>query len=239
MKISVIPFLFAVIFPFLAFTVRRAARQGHLDRSGSRSAYFLLIVLLLWGITSSALALTGIYSSASFLALLPGVWLPLVPLILALGGTLIFPRLRSALRSIVDNTPQHWWMYFQALRILALGTIIKAAQGVFPAYFAFPVGIPDMLFGISALLLGFAAHRRPLSNRLLMVWNLIGIVIILPASPLMQMGLPGPLQFFVSEPTAERLLDFPMVLAPSLIVPMFILLNTLIAWRLFETRQRD
>jgi CheY-like chemotaxis protein len=119
--------------------------------------------------------------------------------------------------------------------IVAIGTIIKAVAGQFPAYFAFLVGAPDLLFGLSALILGWQASVRNLSQRFLIAWNLIGVAVILPAAPLIQLGLPGPIQIFTSEPTAEKLFDFPMVLAPSIIVPTLVLLNLVTAWRLVET----
>jgi hypothetical protein len=206
---------------------------------GSRAVYLLLIVLFGWGIASSTLAVTGVYLSPSFLSLLPGLWLPFIPFILAIGGALTFPGLRSALSTVVDYTPRHWMILLNCLRILAIGTIIKATRGEFPAYFAFLVGIPDMIFGLSALIVGLKERRRRLSHRFLIIWNLIGVAVVLPAAPIIQMGLPGPLQIFTSEPTAERALDFPMVLAPSLIVPMFVLLNILVAWRLIAVRSTE
>jgi hypothetical protein len=114
-------------------------------------------------------------------------------------------------------------------------TSLKAVAGQFPAYFALLVGAPDLLFGLSALVFAWQTSIRQLSQRFLIAWNLIGVAVILPAAPLIQLGLPGPIQIFTSEPTAEKLLDFPMVLAPSIIVPTLVLLNLVMAWRLIET----
>jgi len=216
----------------IVMAVHRVRKLDRLDSRQGNTIYQLLIVLIAWGMVSSALAITGIYSSTWFLSLMPGFWLPLIPFILVVGGVLIVPRLHSALVSVFNSTPQHWLILIHGLRILAIGTIIKVIRGEFPAYFALLVGVPDMLFGLSALILGFRARHRDLKHRRIILWNLMGMAIILPAAPLIQMGLPGPLQVFTSEPTAERLLDFPMVLAPSLIVPIFALLNMLVVWGL-------
>jgi len=234
MKFSTVPFLFIMLIVLFTINVRRVRIQGKLDQFGARMIYFLIVILVCWGIASSTLAITGVYLSPSFLTLLPGFWLPFVPFILAIGGVLIFSRLRSALRRVVDHTPWHWLVFIHTPRVLAIGTIIKAINGEFPKYFALLVGIPDLLFGLSAFFLGIRMYRRPISRRALILWNLIGVAVILPAAPLFQMGLSGPIQIFTSQPTAERMLEFPMVLAPSLVVPMFVLLNNLVAWRLIE-----
>lgn len=236
MKFSTVPFLLIILIILFAINVRRIRIQGYLDQSGACTIYWLMAILLCWGIASSTLAITGVYLSPSFLSLLPGFWLPFVPFILAIGGVLILYRLRSALRSVVDHTPWHWLVFIHTARVLAIGSMIKAINGEFPKYFAILVGIPDLLFGLSAIFLGILVYRRHISRRALVLWNLIGVAVILPAAPLFQMGLPGPIQIFTSQPTAEHLLEFPMVLAPSLIVPMFVLLNNLVAWRLIETQ---
>ena len=86
MKFSTVPFLLIILITLFAINVRRIRIQGHLDQSGARMIYWLMAILLCWGIASSTLAITGVYLSPSFLSLLPGFWLPFVPFILAIGG---------------------------------------------------------------------------------------------------------------------------------------------------------
>jgi len=236
MKLTTLPLLVITIVSFVVIVTRRLEKRSLLTPREARSIYLLLALLVLWGITSASLALKGIYTSPEFLSLLPGLWLPLVPIILTISGVLLFPSLRAALRALVDHTPPYQLIYLHALRILAIGSILKAIGGEFPEYFAYFIGIPDMLFGLSALFVGYIAYRGTLSHRSLLIWHLIGASIIaLPAAPLLQMGLPGAIQIFTSEPTAQALLQFPMVIAPSLIVPWFLLFNLMIIWRSLET----
>jgi hypothetical protein len=44
----------------------------------------------------------------------------------------------------------------------------------------------------------------------------------------------GTIQLFADPPTTEIMLEFPLVLAPTVVVPILLLFNLLIAWRLFE-----
>lgn len=57
----------------------------------------------------------------------------------------------------------------------------------------------------------------------------------MPAVPiLMQMGLPGPFYIFTSAPDAMALIDYTMVMAPTLLVPFFVTKNVvhiLVLWR--------
>ncbi len=225
MRLSATPFLLLVLLGLMAAATRRTAGRGRLRTAEALTIYALLIVFAAWGVLSSALAITDIYSRPDFLALLPGLWLPLVPFAIAIGGALLFARLRSALLAVINDTPLHWQILVHGMRVLAIGTFIKVYAGEFPAYFALIVGVPDFLFGVSAFIFGHHARRRTPSRRTLIAWNLVGIAAVISAPLLAQMGLSGPMQIFTSEPTAEALFDFPMVLAPTIVVPVFLLLN--------------
>lgn len=234
MKFSTTPVLLIAFVVAIVLTTRKIANKGHLTARRVQAIYLLLTVLVAWGILSSAFALTGVYSTPKFLSLLPGLWLPFIPFVLVIGGLLIFPQLSSAIHSLVDHTLWNQMIFFQALRILALGTLFKAYMGLFPIYFALYVGIPDLMFGVSALFVGYHASRKGLSQRSLIIWNMIGAAIVMPAAPLLQMGLPGRMQIFTAEPSAQRLFDFPMVIAPTLVVPLFFLFNILAVWSLMK-----
>ena len=165
MRLSATPLLLLVLLALIAMATRRTARQRRLSAGEARSIYSLLALLAGWGVVTSTLAIMDFYSSPRFLELWPGLWLPLVPFVLVIGSILIFSRLRSALRAVTAQTPWHFQVYVHAMRILAIGTMVKAFAGVFPAYFAFLVGIPDFLFGASAFLFGRYAYRRTPSRR--------------------------------------------------------------------------
>ena len=129
--------------------------------------------------------------------------------------------------------PLHWLIYFHALRLSAIGTAFETARGTFPQSFELAVGVPDLLFGLSALYVGKRASEGSISRRAVGWWSLAGALVIIPSAPLVaQMGLPGMLQVFTAEPSATALFVYPMVLAPTLIVPLFVLFNLLTAQHL-------
>ena len=97
------------------------------------------------------------------------------------------------------------------------------------------VGVPDLIFGISALWVGARVRRGTLDRRAFLYWNLVGAVVIVPAAPIvLALGWPGPLQVFDSVPDVRAVLTYPMSIAPMFGVPLFVLLNLGVASRLWE-----
>jgi hypothetical protein len=200
-----------------------------------RPVYVYLLWITVYGIVTSILGAHGLYISQDFLRLLPGLWLQLVTVAVCVLPVVWFPAVQEGMRRIVDITPWHWFAYFHGMRVLALGTIYKTISGEFPAYFGIVVGIPDFLFGVSAWWIAWKARRGAISARSFMLWNLIGIIIIVPSAPiLLQLGLPGPLHVFTSLPDARAVYTYPMSIAPMIGVPLFVLINLWVAWRLWE-----
>lgn len=234
MQISLAPILLAIELVFLFLLAGRSARIAR----GSNSnvpVYGLLVCLTVCGIIAGVLGARGVYLSEAVLNTYPGLWLPSVMMVVALVPVVLSGRLRCALRQIVDTTPIHWFAWFHALRIAALGTAYKTAIGEFPASFEYGVGVPDLLFGVSAVWMAVKLKRHEISEKRFMVWNLIGALVIVPGAPiLIQLGLPGPLQVFTSLPDARAAFTYPMSIAPTAGVPLFVLINLWVAWRLWE-----
>ncbi len=236
--LSLTPFLLAVEFGFLFFIAWRCGRRDSLP-GGNGPIYLYLLWLVAYGIASSIAGAYGLYVCEALLRWLPGLWLQLITVAVFVVPVLLIAEVRNGLRRIVDTTPLHWFAYFHAMRIAALGTAAKTASGEFPLYFELFVGIPDLLFGISALWIGSRLRSGTMSERGFMLWNLLGALIIVPGAPvLLQLGLPGPLHVFDSVPDARAVFTYPMSIAPMIGVPMFVLMNILLAWRLWERRTK-
>jgi len=224
----------------LGFVFILAGRSHRLPRSSLHavSIYIYLAGIAAYGIITSILGAQGVYVSEDMLKLLPGFWLPMIAVFVCILPVVFFKNVRNAMREIVDTTPLHWFAYFHALRIAALGTAYKTHIGEFPPSFEYAVGIPDLLFGVSAFWIGRKIKRGEISEKTFMIWNLIGVFIIVPsASIVIQLGLPGPLQVFTSLPDARAVFTYPMSIAPVIGVPLFVLINLWVAWRIWERRR--
>lgn len=231
---SVTPVLVAIEIGFICFL---ALRCGRLDPSSRqiKAVYPYLLLITAYAVATSILGARGAFVSPQLLQLLPGLWLQVITVLVCVLPLVFFPSVRSSMRRIVDSTPLHWFAYFHGLRIAALGTAYKTYTGEFPAYFEALVGIPDLLFGISAFWMARELKKGRIGPRGFMVWNLIGALAIVPAAPiLLQLGLPGPLQVFHGVPDARAVFTYPMSIAPMIGVPLFVLVNLWVAWRLWE-----
>ncbi len=234
MQLSLIPFLLAAELGFVLLLAWRAGRKGAIKPG---PIFGLLLWFTAYGVLASVLGARGFFLEEWLI-----LWMPTLlafPFLVGLLPVLLFKDLRAAMRGIVDATPMHWFATFHALRIAAIGTAYKTWIGEFPASFEFVVGVPDFLFGLSALWIAAQARRGRLSERGFLIWNLIGILVIVPGAPIvLQLGLPGPLQLFTSLPDARAAFTYPMSNAPMFGVPLFLLVNLWVAWRLWERRQR-
>jgi len=236
MQLSLTPFLLAVEFGFLFLLAWRAGLiTGETREMALVHAYFSWIVV--YGIATCVLGALGCYVSEDMLRLLPGLWLQLITVAAVVGPVILFMTVRNGLRRIVDTTPLHWFAWFHGMRIAAVGTGYKTIIGEFPLYFGLLVGIPDFLFGLSAFWMARRLKQGSAGEREFMIWNLVGALIIVPAAPLLlQLGLPGPMQVFAAAPDARAVFTYPMSIAPMIGVPLFVLVNLWVAWRLWERR---
>jgi hypothetical protein len=159
----------------------------------------------------------------------PLLWQACIALII-LAIALLFSRsLRNALHSTAAGTPMHWLVFIQTLRLGALGGLVKGIKGEITSAYFFWIGIPDFLYGFSALVIGWLVLRKAIGNRFLIIWSLIGpAIILLPTFVFMN--------YWMKEPGFSFIMEFPMVLAPSIVVPIFIFLNFLLAWKIFKMK---
>ncbi len=237
MNFSSAPFLFLLQAAFWLWLIRSTYARQQLTKSQALSIMFWLFMLIAWGFVTSVLSINGTYNSSEFLNLLPGFWLPLVPIVITSGLYASCSTFKDALTHIVAKTPLQTFILIQTLRIAAAGSLYKASQGLMPVDFVLLVGIPDLLYAISALVIANTIRLKSISPLFLGYRNLIGIAIIVATAPLvMQLGLPGPLYIIEKIPDSQVLLKFPMILAPTLVVLFFIIINAIAANHLLRNR---
>lgn len=236
MQFSSIPFLMVAVSAFPYLLARNAYANNFIDKAQCNGVAALSLLLFAWGVISAFLAYEGFYSSPEFFSAYPGLWFPFIPLVVAAIPLLIFPRLRHALDTAGKVAPLRWFVYFQVLRVAAIGTAIKTYQGEFPWSVELWVGIPDLLFGLSAIAVAWHMKKRLVSRKFWFAWHAIGAGIILVLGMVViNMSLPGAFQVWAEPPTFEVAMQFPMALAPSMIVPLLVTGNL---WAIYVMVER-
>lgn len=236
MKLSMLPLLIFVELFAIWFVTQRARRLDAISRAGSSLINVMLVLLAIWAVVSSYLAITEWYQSDWFLASWPAFWVGLIPFVIVMAPLVVSKGARNSVRAILDVTPLHWMVGFQGLRVLAIGGVIKALGGEFSRYFGLYIGVPDMIFGATAFVMAWLVYSNRVGPATVAAWNVIGATIIVPVGlVLIQMGLPGPWHTFADTPTIVTIFEFPMALALTVVVPIFVLMNLLVSVRLIET----
>jgi hypothetical protein len=235
MKFSMLPLLYLAQIVAIYRVTRNTYDSGQISASQKKQIILILAMLTLWGGLSAYLGINGYYQSEGLLSSLPGLWIPTIPVLIVMIPWMASKDLRQGIDKIIDQTPLHLIMGFEGLRILAIGGIMKGYRGEFSLFFAQFVGIPDFLYGVTTLIAAVLIYRGVWKERSAIIINLIGFIIIVPfAVILINVGLPGPLYMIEESPSLKTIFEFPMVLAPTLVVPIFAMVNLLVALRLMK-----
>lgn len=232
--ISLVPLVAAGIALFWMVHATRLHDAGHLPADAFGALIGWLGGMATWGVIVSWLARSGRFRQATFLRLLPGLWLPPFTVLATVAALLAFPPLQSAFSALCAGISDDAFILLQVVRIAAIGGLTKTILGRLPPAFGFGTGIPDLLFGLSAAALLWSGAYIHLDPVLLAAWNIFGALVFMMAAVVLQLTLPGRLQVFRSLPDGRELLDFPMVLAPALLGPLLLIGNFLHAAKLLQ-----
>lgn len=204
----------------VAFALHRGALLAGVDRRPARRlALGAGLAQAGWLAITAGVAATGLYGAEAD-ETVPwigvGLAVPLVLGALALRGPLVraaltHPRMPALLAAV------------QTFRVVGGVFLVLLAGGQLPAGFALPAGIGDVLVGLAAPAVAVALWRRPQRRALGLAFNAFGLLDLVAAISLGVALAPGPLQAVVTEPTTVLLGLLPLVLVPTMAVPLAVL----------------
>lgn len=201
----------------LTFAVA-AAPRARLRVAAGLGAWFLLVVVL--GATYALHYERGYGTPALGAAVI-------VPVI---GLALVFltvPRLRE----VLDRIPLPALIGVNVLRVIGVVFVLLYAAGRLPAPFAPTAGWGDIIVGLTAVPVAWAA-RKGENRGLVLAWNTLGLADLVIAVVLGVVSSPGPLQVFMGEPNGSIMSTLPWVLIPCFLVPLLILTHLAVFYRL-------
>jgi hypothetical protein len=142
-----------------------------------------------------------------------------------IAGLAVIATSRTA-RQLLDATPASLLIGVQVYRILGAEFLVLLAQGRMPSAFAVPAGYGDVMVGATALVV--AALYQADSDRwrpLAILWNLVGLADLVVAVTMGALTAPGPLQRFALDAPNVLITTLPLVLVPTVLVPVSFLLH--------------
>lgn len=175
-----------------------------------------IFLLLLWSVFHSILAFIGFYDNT--IAMPPRFGLVLIPSLFLIVFSVVFKRDKWILER---NTTLSTFLH--AVRI----PVEICLYGLFthkmvPELMTFEGSNFDILFGLSAPLIGLLYLLKKLNTKTLLVWNYIGLMSVLFIFINGILSAQLPIQQFGFDQPNRAILYFPFVLLPAMIVPIVI-----------------
>jgi len=219
----------------LLIGLRMALKRTQLP---ARSAIWLGIsaLVIAWYGLIMALAKHNVFSAS------PTAKSPALPL--AVFGPvflLLWLILRSdSMAKIVDATPLSWLVGGQFYRVLGVIFLVLWGTGQLPWQFAFPAGGGDVLVGLLAIPIAFAASNgSKASNNAAFRWNVLGIIDLVVAVGTGFLTSPGPFHLLALNHPNLLVSRYPLAMIPAFMVPLSFILHGICLWKLRRLRNRE
>lgn len=179
------------------------------------------VVVIAWFAVAAGLAWIGAFEGAADRppTIQFGILIPI-----AVGALLIW-RSPTASR-IIDAVSQQWLIGVHAFRALGAIFLVLYVGGMMPGLFALPAGLGDVLVTGLAPVVAWAHARNPRSSTgLVAVWNILGITDFVVATVMGFATGPSPLQLAAFDNPNILIAQFPLVLIPTFLVPLWTVLH--------------
>jgi hypothetical protein len=209
-------------------------QRGTVDLSGISALTSWLALMGLWLLFVARLSRSGWLAGAG-VRTLPWLWVPMPPVLLSLVGLVSAPALRDTWLAVLAALPLIALPALNALRIFALGTVVKALRNQFPKRIGLAVGVPDTIFGIISALVVFNGGFS--SERIELIWHVTGLMILILMIPMVFTVLQPSRLNAQGKGDARGILTFPMVLAPAGLATLFAILHCFALYQMLLTGQ--
>ena len=170
----------------------------------------------LWIATLTVLSYKGFFADFRQLPPRPvlAMFLPL-PIVLLISFS-------STGTQILKAVPQHWLILMQSFRILVEVLIWFAVlANKFPIQMSFEGRNFDIFSGFLALAATYLIIKQPnSSSKIIIGYNVIGIVLLLNILIVALLSMPISIRYFMNDPSAELVSQFPFILLPGVLVPI-------------------
>ena len=157
---------------------------------------------------------------------------PPLPQLIIVGlalGLIFFGVIHRGFREWLTGVDLRGFVAFHLTRFVGLAFLIMYERGVLTGEFAITAGWGDIIAALGAVVL-VLMPRNPMAHRSsLFAWNAFGMFdILLVVGTATRIALRSPEELL-------PLLQFPMSLVPTFVVPIIIASHVLIFWRLAKT----
>ena len=210
----------------IAFGLTTALSVGLLAYA-ARPAGRTLLVVLAWLLLQGVLGISGFYTVTTGTP--PRLGLLLVPPLLLLLGLLGTARGRGYLASLRLEALTLLHVVRLPVELVLYGLFVHQAV---PRLMTFEGRNLDILMGLSAPLVYYLVRTKHLGRRGLLLWNVLGLGLLLNIVVIAILAAPSPFQRFAFEQPNVAILYFPYNWLPAVVVPIVLLAHLAAFWQL-------
>lgn len=200
----------------ILFGLNFGIQKTTFSKSRKNTLFFRTIaILIIWLIGISVLGAKDILSDFSTLP--PKITMILMPPIII---WLIITIRSKTLKSILDQIPPHWIIYFQSFRIIVELILWKQLlMGVTPIQMTFEGRNFDILAGLTAPIVAYLySKNKDRYRRLALIWNFAGMALLTNVLVIAILSFPTKFRYFMNEPSNTFVSEFPGILLPGFLV---------------------
>lgn len=225
-----------VVIVFILTTLLTVGIFQNITRRGSfssKTTTFLNFAIAFWLIFQGTISIFGFYQKTDTLP--PRLLaFAIFPALLLIIGLFIFSR------DWIEKLPLKTLTLLSIVRIPVEIVLLWLFQnGQVPQLMTFEGRNFDILSGISAPIIAYFAFKGGKPNRsLLIVWNLLGLVLLINIVLNAALSLPSPIQQLAFDKPNRGVLFFPFIWLPSIIVPIVLFSHLVSLWQLFTNKIR-
>ncbi len=188
---------------------------------------------VLWIALSGILAANGFFTE--FQAMPPRFVLLILPPLLFIMWLAFSPSFALLLHAI----PQAWLIYIQLFRIIVEIVLwLVFLDNIIPVQMTFEGRNFDILTGLTAPVVAyFCFHRKVWSWKAAVVWNILGIALVVNIVLISILSAPTPFRVFMNEPANTFIAHLPFVWLPAFVVPVAYWLHILSIKQLLSKKE--
>lgn len=191
----------------------------HMGLSRSRANFKTTVVAVffaVWLLLSASLSISGYLGNFSVMPprMLPILLIPLVAILIL--------TFHPAFRKFLAHVPPSWLMHIQVFRVpVELLLWLLFLDNLLPVQMTFEGRNWDVLTGITAPAAAYLCFGRGRYRKwLAVVWNIFGLALLVNIVAIAILSMPTPFRVFMNEPANTIVTVFPIVLLPTILVPI-------------------
>ena len=208
------------IYAYITFSIATLFSLVLFYFASNRSLKFIVIIVL-WGILHSILAMLGFYENTRTIP--PRFFLLVIPMVAIVLSSVFSMNMKNWLSTM--NLKMLTYLHMVRIPVELVLYWLFLGKYV-PELMTFKGLNFDMLAGITAPIIALLAFRNNKMNKLLLwSWHLFSIILLLNILILAVLSTPTVLQQFAFEQPNIAVMKFPFILLPTIIVPIVLISN--------------